>query len=80
MDSWLAGLRRPQKPRVSKCDKTNKWIVNKSGWRHHCGSGSYKSDEAFRHWRDAVDIAVSEYEDRLRAFYADHQRFRRDDG
>lgn len=45
--------RRLQKPRVSKCPLTNKWIMCPQGWVHHC-TPSYKEEVAFRYWEDAI--------------------------
>lgn len=41
------------KPRVTWCDLTRKWIVVPSGRRHVC-SYSWKPDQAFRFWADAM--------------------------
>lgn len=61
-----------QKPRVSRCVFTRKWIVNAHGNRHACGSGSYKSDLAFRHWRDAMAEANAQYRDRVQKALRTH--------
>lgn len=66
--AWLEWERRRdmiQKPRVTWCAFTRKWIMNANGQRHACGRGSYKSDLAFRHWGDAIAEANLVYSERV---------------
>ena len=59
-----------QKPRVSWCAFTRKWIVNAHGWPHRCGSPSYKADVAFRRWHDAMAEANTIARQRIRSAVA----------
>lgn len=58
MQSEPEGRRPIVKPRVSRCAFTRVWILNPNGLRHTCAPGrSFKADEGFRHWSDAMDEA-----------------------
>lgn len=61
---WMRRRAYIQKPRVSWCEFTRKWIVNDLGNRHQCGRGSYKRDTAFRYWGDAMAEANAVYRER----------------
>jgi hypothetical protein len=58
-----------QRPRVSWCAFTRKWIVNARGSRHVCGRGSFKSDQAFRRWHDAMAEANRAHRARYEALF-----------
>lgn len=61
---WARRRDNVQRPRVSWCALTRKWIVAPDGHRHRCGA-SWKADVAFRSWADAMSEANDLYRERL---------------